>query len=90
MNRRDLLHGLGALAVSSALPSGNTLLIGSSTAPISPEAQLDAKSLPPVVAGVWIVDSKIAKLATVYSRMFSPPYLFNHAMRTFLFGALVG
>jgi hypothetical protein len=43
-----------------------------------------------VVAGVRLVDSKIAKLATEFSRSVSPPYLFNHAVRTFLFGSLAG
>jgi hypothetical protein len=43
-----------------------------------------------VVAGVRLVDSEIAKLATDFSRSVSPPYLFNHAVRTFLFGSLVG
>jgi hypothetical protein len=46
--------------------------------------------LPSSVAGVRIVDSKIAKDAVELSRSGSPPYLFNHAMRTFLYGSLVG
>jgi len=49
-----------------------------------------AGPLPPVVAGVRLVDSKIARSATELSRATSPPYLFNHAARTFLFGSLVG
>lgn len=36
------------------------------------------------------MDSKIAKEATELSREVSPPFLFNHAMRTFLFAALTG
>jgi hypothetical protein len=47
-------------------------------------------ALPSTVAGVRLVDSEIARLATDLSRSVSPPYLFNHAMRTFLFGSLVG
>jgi HD domain len=49
-----------------------------------------AESLPSVVAGVRLVDSSIAKKATELSRTASPPYLFNHAVRTFLFGSLIG
>jgi HD domain len=49
-----------------------------------------AESLPSVVAGVHLVDSSIAKIATQLSRTASPPYLFNHAVRTFLFGSLIG
>jgi hypothetical protein len=49
-----------------------------------------AESFPSVVAGVRLVDSSIAKTATDLSRAASPPYLFNHAVRTFLFGSLIG
>lgn len=48
------------------------------------------EGLPKMVAGVRIVDSKIARAATELSRTASPPFLFNHAMRTYLFGSLVG
>ena len=47
-------------------------------------------SVPNEVAGVRIVDSKIAKDATELAREVSSPFLFNHAMRTFFFGALTG
>jgi hypothetical protein len=46
--------------------------------------------LPGAVAGVNLIDSEIAKWATDFSRAVYPPYLFNHAVRTFLFGSLVG
>lgn len=46
--------------------------------------------MPSVVAGVRIIDSEIARLATELCRSVSPPYLFNHALRTYLFGSLVG
>jgi hypothetical protein len=52
--------------------------------------QAGLAAMPPSVAGVRLVDSEIAKLATDLSRSVSPAYLFNHAMRTFLFGSLVG
>jgi len=50
----------------------------------------EAQSSPAIVAGIRIVDSKIAKVATELSRGVSAPYLFNHAVRTFLFGSLAG
>jgi hypothetical protein len=43
-----------------------------------------------VVAGIRPIDSKLARAATELCRDVSPSYLFNHAMRTFLFGALIG
>jgi hypothetical protein len=36
------------------------------------------------------VDSDIAIKATELSRSVSPPYLFNHAVRTYIFGSLTG
>src|SRR5260370_12206691 len=45
---------------------------------------------PRTVAGIALVDSKMARLATELARDTSPEYLFNHAARTFLFGALIG
>jgi hypothetical protein len=49
-----------------------------------------SESLPQAVAGVRLIDSKIAMLATDLGRGAYPPYLFNHAVRTFLFGSLLG
>jgi len=66
-----------------AIQRAGTLAFGLAT-------QTEAQSLPPIVAGIRIVDSKIAKDATELSRSVSPPYLFNHAVRTFLFGSLAG
>ena len=45
---------------------------------------------PKTVAGIALVDSKMARLATELARDTSPEYLFNHAARTFLFGTLIG
>jgi hypothetical protein len=45
---------------------------------------------PKTVAGIALVDSKMARLATELARDTSPEYLFYHAARTFLFGALIG
>ncbi|MBV9624955.1 MAG: HD domain-containing protein [Acidobacteria bacterium] len=36
------------------------------------------------------MDSAVANAATELVRLVSPPYLFNHAIRTFVFGSLVG
>jgi len=50
----------------------------------------EAEPLPTKVAGIRLVDSKVAKAATDLSRSVSPPSLFNHTVRTYLFGSLVG
>jgi hypothetical protein len=52
--------------------------------------EVSAEPLPSSVAGVRIVDSGIAKAATELSQSVSAPYLFNHALRTFLLGSLTG
>jgi HD domain len=46
--------------------------------------------LPTEVAGIPLIDSKIAQEATDLVRATSTPSLFNHSMRTYLFGALLG
>jgi hypothetical protein len=43
-----------------------------------------------VVAGVPIVDSALAQSATELAKNVYPPFLFNHVMRTYVFGVLVG
>ena len=90
MNRRNLICGLGALSIGATMEGRGTAPVGPGKGPNLATNQSDAKALPSVVAGVDLVDSEIARLATELSRAISPPYLFNHAMRTFLFGSLVG
>ncbi len=51
---------------------------------------VDSARLPPKVAGIRLIDSDIARKATQLAQESSPPYLFNHAMRTFLFASLTG
>jgi hypothetical protein len=53
-------------------------------------AEKSTMQRPKTVAGIALVDSKMARLATELVRDTSPDYLFNHAVRTFLFGALIG
>jgi hypothetical protein len=87
MDRRSLFLGLGAyagglikLGANTPLPAAEVLSRLDSQAPPQPDS----------VAGIRIIDSPIAKAATTLSKTASPPYLFNHAMRTFLYGSLVG
>jgi hypothetical protein len=42
------------------------------------------------VAGIPLADSAMCRKATELARACYEPYLFNHAMRTYFFGALVG
>jgi len=64
--------------------------VGSSVSQKEPPANGTPLPLPTDIAGVRLVDTKIAKIATELSRTSSPPYLFNHAVRTFLFASLIG
>jgi hypothetical protein len=82
--------GLGALSISAVTRSGDKLPMILEEEDSRATMQAGLAAMPPSVAGVRLVDSEIAKLATDLSRSVSPAYLFNHAMRTFLFGSLVG
>ena len=46
------------------------------------------RTLPGEVAGIKLPTSSIARTAAQFSREHCPDYLFNHCMRTFLFGAV--
>jgi hypothetical protein len=87
MQRREFVCGMYAAALALrrwrkvALFSNQFGLAVSSSSP---------KQLPSPVAGIRIVDSHTARTATELSRSVSPPYLFHHAVRTFLFASLVG
>ena len=66
------------------------ILLGplTSRALAEPAERQEINLLPIEVAGVPIPSSTIAKKAAALSRKSCPGYLFNHCMRTFLFGAL--
>lgn len=55
---------------------------------VSPLPVLAKTSLPTEVAGIKIPQSAVARAAVQFSRANCPDYLFNHCMRTFLFGAV--
>jgi hypothetical protein len=50
----------------------------------------EAWPIPRVVAGIKLPDSKLARDATDYARGLSAPLVFNHVLRTYLFGELLG
>ncbi len=52
------------------------------------EAEKEISGLPDEVAGVSIPLSSIATRTAIFARHSCPDFLFNHCMRTFLFGAL--
>jgi hypothetical protein len=79
MGRRDFVLGLGAVTVESLLTDEGT------------RQAAGARNVPSqLIAGIRIVDTRIARAAEELSRSVSPRYLYNHALRTYLFGALIG
>ena len=54
------------------------------------QAVPEAWPIPREVAGVELPDSKLARDATDYVRALSAPVVFNHVLRTYVFGALLG
>jgi len=90
MKRRDLIKALGAVALAGSIGARGVHAQPPAPSSKSPENSAPTGPLPKVVAGIAIVDSKIATEATKLAQEASPPFLFNHAARTFLFGALTG
>ena len=60
--------------------------LGSDVLAAAPEAW----PIPQEVAGVKLPDSKLARDATDFTRGLSAPVVFNHVLRTYLFGELLG
>ena len=90
VNRRLLMQGLGTLAFSVPTWRNGLRSFDSTGSQKESASTGTTEPLPAAVAGVRLVDSKIGKIATELTRTASPPYLFNHSVRTFLFGSLVG
>lgn len=90
MNRREFVNGLGALTVGGASLADKWPVLRGSAPQGTSVQRADAARLPLVVAGIRTVDSKIARRAVELAQLTCPPYLFNHAVRTFLFGSLTG
>jgi hypothetical protein len=74
VSRRELI---GAVAASLFAGSGGRAAIRSPSI-----------ALPAEVAGIRIPGSAIARKAASFSREHCPAFLFNHCMRTFVFGAI--
>jgi hypothetical protein len=91
LNRREFVTRASRLAFGAAAFQSNRLpRISFGGERSAASAQEGAEALPRKVAGVPIVDSTIARDATLLCRTESPRYLFNHAVRTYLFGSLIG
>jgi HD domain len=88
MNRREFGKRLGTAVLGTAF---STLIFfekeEANNTTISSQTKV---KLPKEVAGIPLIDSKVAREATDLARETSPPFLFNHSMRTYLFGALLG
>jgi hypothetical protein len=80
MRRRFLVTASGA-AVSAIAPEA-LLRLGRAAA-------AEVGALPRDVGGVAIPDTAIARAAAAMAREACPEHLYNHCIRTFLFGALV-
>lgn len=65
------------------------LLAIGAAATLLPMPTVGASDLPSEVAGIEIPRSAVTVKAAAYARASYPDFLFNHCMRTFLFGALM-
>jgi hypothetical protein len=88
INRRKFVQTLSVTLVG--LIGNGSLISRQNPQGRTEPAKKRTTQVPKTVAGIRLVDSKIARLATELARDTSPEYLFNHAARTFLFGALIG
>src|ERR1700757_846630 len=84
------MAGMGRLLPGrSSTPQGMDTLITRRHALAGLAALLATRSsLAEEVAGIRLPQSPLARAAAEFSRRHCPEYLFNHCMRTFLFGAV--
>jgi hypothetical protein len=93
--RRALERGAGVAAIGVASALAATLSGPPASAAVSGSERQDNASdshsatLPAVVAGVRIPDSGLARAATAFAREVSSETLFNHVVRTYLYGSLL-
>ncbi len=85
MRRRDFNKLAGTALIWCARPAMSAMQKDCSL-----KDAFDRRPLQCEVAGVRIPDSPLADKATEFARQHYEPHLFNHAMRTFLFGFLLG
>jgi HD domain len=90
MNRREFIAGVASFVIGGELQRDNSTTLTLEAGQRASPKPIDVTPLPSAVADIRLVDSKIANAATQLSREVSPPYLFNHAIRTFIFGSLIG
>lgn len=90
MNRRQFVNGLGVFVVDGVAFADQWRVSRAPGNPRPSEVRTDVAALPPVVASIRLVDSEIARRATELAQSAYAPYLFNHAVRTFLLGSLAG
>lgn len=87
MNRRSLLFALGVFA-SGVIKPGSAKAMAATL--VGSGSDTGSLAMPESIAGIRIIDSAIAKAATTLSKTVSPAYLFNHAVRTYLYASLIG
>jgi HD domain len=88
MNRREFGKRLGTAVLGTTFPT--SIFFENREATNTTISSQTKVKLPNEVAGIPLIDSKVAQEATDLARETSPPFLFNHSIRTYLFGALLG
>ncbi len=91
MNRRQFGAAVSSIGLAGVIHNLRVpaLALASGTRG-SRSRPMGERQFPKNVAGIRIVDSRVAREAAELARESSPPYLFNHAARTYVLGALIG
>jgi len=89
MNRREFLDATTTV-IGGALIGNEPFVDNASVKTEISARQSPSGTLPEEIAGIRLPNSAIMRAATDFSSSVSPPFLFNHALRTFLFGSLIG
>ncbi|WP_344954476.1 HD domain-containing protein [Actinomadura miaoliensis] len=89
LRRSAGIAAAGAVSAFSAAASSVAHASVTRSAPSGIASSASVGALPSVVAGIRIPSSRIAREAAVFARQAYSETLFNHVMRTYVFGSLV-
>jgi hypothetical protein len=90
MKRREFLGSVSASCGALAFGLASEGAAGEAKKSDILRAAPETWPIPREVAGVKLPDSKLATDATDYARGLSAPVVFNHVVRTYVFGELLG
>ena len=85
--RLGMTRWMSSIPENPMTPDRRSMLLGLTSLLCLPQLAVAGSEIPLEVAGIRLPRSSAARKAVQFTRANCPPYLFNHCLRTYLFGA---